>query len=496
MHFSQRLNNPMGWLAFFRFCSIFLLAYFVVPGLIRGRRPGRRWGLVFTETFVVVACIQQLGVLLLGQARLALPGALFLLYAATLLAFAVERWKRNSNRRTLADQFCDLIAATSSQPSRRWRTTLRCRPAQMPNAAIVLSVLLAAGWFGIHNVSLPDVASYTRALSLSVLANGGPWRPDASVAWLLTPGMFSALPAVVAIGASTGVGAAMMAAAAGFVSFEFFRSRLCSALATGITGLALVLMPQLDSAALMGSALLLFGAGLALRSRPVALLAAANAMALSTGTAVWQYLAVGTSAVLLAGALALGASGWSIRVRGFAVWVASVFCVAWIGAMTDRDSRIASHQFEAAARACQTIASTYSRNSWLIVSPAQELACTYGSGWHVELGTFVAQHTAEQTKNPAFRFQYPVADVFFFIEKRPLRPEDRTPAAESVALASENADYTRIERASLEFEASDILAAYASTHSDLRQIYADESIAIYHANGSLGRAASAPSAVN
>jgi len=167
------------------------------------------------------------------------------------------------------------------------------------------------------------------------------------------------------------------------------------------------------------------------------------------------------------------------------VWIASAFCVTWSGAITDRASQaVAPYQYEAAARACQTISSTYSRNSWLIVSTAQELACTYGTGWHIELETFVQQHTAARAAEPSFRFEYPVTDVFFFIERKPLRSATLA-ASQPDPPAAGDADFARIERASIEYEASGILAAYANTHSDLRQIYADDSMAIYHASGSL-----------
>jgi hypothetical protein len=475
----------MGWLTFIRFSLVFLLTYCAVPGLIRGRRPGKRWGLVLAETFVGVAFIQEFAVLLLGSARLALPGALVLVYAGTLAAFAIDRLRRDAKRRTAEEWIRNLAGSWSLLPSRCLRRVVRFMPPLIPNATIAVSLLVAAGWFAIHNVRLPDLESYSRALSLGVVANGGPWRPDPTVAWLLTPGMFSALPAPLVIGASTGIIAAFLAAAAGFASFEFFRSRLCSTLTTGCAGLVVILMPQHDSTAGMAATLLLFSAGLAMRSRLFALAATVAGMSISTSTAVWQTVTACIASVLLAGAISLVASRGSIRVRRFAVWMASAFCVVWLGALTDRVPQPAAPQYEAAARACQTIASTYSRNSWLIVSPAQELACTYGTGWHVELQQFVQQHTSVQAADPAFRFHYPVADVFFFIEKKPLRPRVAATSTQFMASATGDANLRPAEHASLEFEATDILAAYASTHSDLRQIYGDESISIYHAGGSL-----------
>jgi hypothetical protein len=479
----------MGWLAFLRFSLICLLVYCGVPGAIRGRRPGKRWGLALVETFLLVACIQQFGVMLLGAARLALPGAMFLLYAATLGAFGVERWRRSSKQWTAAEQVCDLIVSRPELAKEPLRRIARCVPMLIPNAAIVCSVLVAAGWFAVHNARLPELESYSRSLSLGRLANGDIWSLDATVPLLLTPAMFSALPAFAAIAASVGLTAALMAAAAGFVSFELFQSRLCSVLATGAAGFGVVLMRHNDSTAAMAAVLLLFSTGLAARSRFIALAGLIAGASISMSTSVWQLVATAAGSVLLAGTLALAVSRWSIPVRRFSMWVASVFFVVWLGALTERESKApATMQYEAAARACQTIASTYSRNSWLIVSPAQELACTYGSGWHVELQTFVRQHTPAQAADPVFRFDYPVADLFFFIEKKPLRPG----AGGRLQADSADQGLAPIEHASLEYEAANILAAYASTHADLKQIYEDDSMTIYHANGPLGGARSDP----
>jgi len=155
-----------------------------------------------------------------------------------------------------------------------------------------------------------------------------------------------------------GIVAALMAAAAGFVSFEFFRSRLCSTLATGGAGLAVLLMQPRDSTAVTAAMLLLFGIGLAVRARPMAVAAAIAGMSISISAPVWQYVAAGIASVLLARCFSLGATCWSIRTRRFSVWIASAFCVTWSGAITERASQaVAPYQYEAAARACRWIKS-------------------------------------------------------------------------------------------------------------------------------------------
>jgi hypothetical protein len=62
----------------------------------------------------------------------------------------------------------------------------------------------------------------------------------------------------------------------------------------------------------------------------------------------------------------------------------------------------------------------FPRNEWLVVSPMQEVALTYGHGWHMELWEFVDKYTVAQVSRPDFSFKFPVSDTFVFVEKQPL----------------------------------------------------------------------------
>src|SRR5205085_825865 len=141
------------------------------------------------------------------------------------------------------------------------------------------------------------------------------------------------------------------------------------------------------------------------------------------------------------------------------------------------------YQYEAAARASQAIAAKYPRNSWLIVSPSQELPFTYGRGWHLELKEFVSRFSAASVADPAFRLPYPVAHTFFFVEKRPLWPEQNEARLASARidqiLDPMSRDYVLpLGRAALEFEAAALLAAYCGSHSDMELVYTDDSLTI------------------
>jgi hypothetical protein len=126
------------------------------------------------------------------------------------------------------------------------------------------------------------------------------------------------------------------------------------------------------------------------------------------------------------------------------------------------------YQYEAAARNAARIKRDFSRNTWLIISPVQELALTYGRGWHLELSEFVDTHTIEQVSEPAFRFKYPVANTFLFLEKKPLASPQLSLTLPSLGQAFDPtiAPYhLRLSRASLQFRAARLIAAYIASHT-------------------------------
>src|SRR5207302_9951809 len=81
----------MGWIVLVRFTLVFLLLFFVLPGLARGRGAHVRSTLALVEGFAAVSFCLQSGILLLGLAHLALSGATTVLYGLILLALVYTR---------------------------------------------------------------------------------------------------------------------------------------------------------------------------------------------------------------------------------------------------------------------------------------------------------------------------------------------------------------------------------------------------------------------
>ena len=145
-------------------------------------------------------------------------------------------------------------------------------------------------------------------------------------------------------------------------------------------------------------------------------------------------------------------------------------------------------QYESAARISTKIGDEFHRNEWLVVSPFQELAFTYGQGWHSELSEFVSEFTPSQVSRPTFSFPYDSPHVFFFVERRPLlagSPSLRRTAIWRYAPA-ESRDKAAFfygdpqGRASLEYRAAELLNAYAQSHKNLSLFYEDDDLVVYH----------------
>jgi len=498
----------MGWIVLVRFTLVFLLLFFVLPGLARGRGAHVRSTLALVEGFAAVSFCLQSGILLLGLAHLALSGATTVLYGLILLALVYTRLRGQPAFPAVALLAAHFLEAADPVRLQQWLSRLWRRMARtgavLPLCAIVISVLVVTGSFPAHHVRLQDVESYSRALSLGMLANGGKWRADPTVLLLLPPMIWSAVSAAAAVAVSRPLMLALFIAAVGFSAFERFTSRLAAVLAAGFAAIGVVwagAMPE--PSAEMSAMFLLFGIGLWPRSRRFAILAALTASTISLSPAMWRYAALGIASIICGGVCS-GILAWFVpmldgrgrprfplRIGRNAATVAGavlVFAVCAGAVRTPADEE--AYQYEAAARACTHIAASFPRNTWLIVSPPQELAFTYGAGWHLELQDFARQFSRVQLADPAFHFNYPVGDVFFFVEKRPLwlstDQERLRPAVAGRTFDPVSPSYDLpLGRATLEFEAAALMAAYAQSHADLQIVYTDERITIYHAPGAL-----------
>jgi hypothetical protein len=152
-------------------------------------------------------------------------------------------------------------------------------------------------------------------------------------------------------------------------------------------------------------------------------------------------------------------------------------------------------QYESAARICARIGHDFHPKEWIIVSPFQELAFSYGRGWHVELSEFVTRFTLDQMSDPAFVLPYDCPHVFFFVERRPLA--QGTPANLSKVSwrysPAESSDWSAflysdpVGRSSLEYRAAELLNTYTLHHSTLSIYYEDDDLLVYDFARSAGR---------
>lgn len=188
----------------------------------------------------------------------------------------------------------------------------------------------------------------------------------------------------------------------------------------------------------------------------------------------------GTAALGLIGS-ADGAGVIARAVKPFAV-AAPSFAFLWVMAVFLSWHEGDGPQYNTVARTVTQIKRESPRNTWLIVSPVQEVALTYGHGWHKELSEFVEEFTPEQVRSPDFKFPFPVAETIFVIEKQPLA--SRKMAAQLSGLGPyfdpSVAQYQiRSHRNALQFRAARILDAYHSTHSDVDVLAEDQRVVVY-----------------
>jgi hypothetical protein len=305
--------------------------------------------------------------------------------------------------------------------------------------------------------------------------------------------LWSALAAAEAVAASRPLFLCLFVAAAGFAAHEWYNSRLASAISQGVAAAGIFCLwelPQMPSAE-MSAAMFLFGVGLWPRARKMAAALAVTALSIAATPTAIAWFAFGIASMLIGFAGSRFSLALPFQVRRRAILLTAV-AAALPAALPRSSAGDGPYQYEAAARACHAVAANYPRNSWLIVSPPQELSCAYGRGWHLELREFVARTSREQLSRPDFRFAYPVEHVLFFLEKRPLWTSESDNRLASARMDGAVDSFSRayllpLGRAALEFETAELLAAYAASHSDLETLYEDENVAVYRAPGALRR---------
>ena len=485
----------MGWFALFWLTAIFSVFYVALPAFARGLAAQRSWTRRIAESYVTTSFVLQFTILVLGTAGLALPGLVLLVLVGS---FALETIR--NRRRLLQSSVWRETAVQLLQPSGRARAlallqrkTLAVRA--MHREGCLWAILFAAyffsrAYFAAGNLRFLDSENYSRALSLAVLSSGQPWQIDSSIPLLLPLQILSALPAPAVISFAGPLVSVLFVLAVAFLAFEYARSRYAALLASafcmvaptwrgGVAGSEL-------GAAELAAMFIVLGVGLARRSRVCALLAATLAISISASPPFFMTLMTGVLCVALATAVDRVVRylprEWRSNLRSFAT-AATLVMLVWSTPSVSADG---PHQYEAAARACDEFARKLDRNTWLVVSPSEEVPFLYGRGWHIQLASFAAQFSPTQLADPSFRFTYPVRDVFIFVERKPLRPTAvATIAPDVVGASTATPNQSSVQRASLQFKAARLLAAYQKTHNDLKVVHDTDSLTVYHLPGAL-----------
>ncbi|MGH9719921.1 MAG: hypothetical protein ACRD8O_06890 [Bryobacteraceae bacterium] len=473
----------MGWFALIRVALAFTLLYVAFPAFSFGSRTNAHWTHTAAVAFARTSSIMQFAVLLLGIAGLGLPGAVWFAYIAAIAIVALKE------RRSMSW----LVAATRvlewAERFRPARIRLRPFPIRFSAPVVMLVFVVTVffcvrAWFPVYNVRFSQLQDYSRALSLSVLVNGQPGTADTSIP-LLAPVMFlTALTSPAVVSLSGPLFAALFVIATAFTAFEYTRSRSAALLA----GCLVTVLPGADTGLAshveMAAAMAMVAAGLAPRARGTAVLAAATSVSISVSIAAAAAWAAGVACVMIACLVARAGSRLAAGAAAISI-AASILSVT-----ASRPD--GPFQYEAAARMTNHLAATLPRNTWTIVSPSQELPLTYGRGWHVELAEFVSSFSAAQVTDRAFRWPYPTRDVFFFVEREPLRMAESSGNAVNVTTGvSFSIDpvvlayTTPLGRSALQFQAAELIAAYAGSHGDLQVVFNDGRLVIYRAPGSL-----------
>jgi hypothetical protein len=322
--------------------------------------------------------------------------------------------------------------------------------------------------------------------------------PDLSVPLLLPLQYLAALSAPRAVALSEPLFAAVLIAAIGFAVFQLKGCRLAASAAMS-SAVLLMLSPLIGGAnglarAELGVTFVILAVGLQPRFRLEALLSAA--IGIAVGFAPGHFAASCHVLIPYASCVLLGAGIADFRIRlseGFRrlATAALIVCLAVAGsAFLNSPALEGPVQYEEAAQIAQGLANEQPRNAWALVATTQELPYVYGSGWHVEIASFVSDADIRQVALPSYRFPFPVRDVYFLVERQPLVPyssaaSDQPPLQVRLSPTPSAAYGTPLERASLEFKLAELLSVYRLHHDDLDTVHQSAQLVVLRAPGSL-----------
>jgi hypothetical protein len=485
--------------SYVRVLGVFGLLLFVLPML--ADRPadaaGRRAGSIFFRAagaFVRACFLIALLAVALGRFRLSFPGTIITFYLAALAIVALLR--RRKGLRPLeaihnAVYRAMLLVENSGVRAgflRRLASIVRARP--IPASAALFALLVGVTavqrtWFALHNARFTRSETYDRALALGELVNSGARGVEASAALLAPVVCLTGFDPATVIRFTGPIFAILLAAAVALCAFRICGRFWVAWVAFGLVAAApLVLgernpgeVPREQIAALFA----LLGITFAFDDVITTLLAAVLTLAIEPGAGIVVLF-------LLACVAAAAAVGKTIETLPSVLRILVTPCIvaaliAVPSSMIGQEAPDGPFQYEAAAQACLRIRYGFPRNSWLVISPGYERAFTADYGWHMELLSFATNFTPDQVENPAFRFSWPVHDVFVFVEKQPLcEAEPVTRGAPWNPAVRRGPAGCRVDpaRASLEFDAAEMIAAYSRHRRNVSVFQDDEHLTVYH----------------
>ncbi|MGI8960329.1 MAG: hypothetical protein ACR2IV_11330 [Bryobacteraceae bacterium] len=490
---------------FTRVLAAFLLVFLAVPlignGQMGWRRqsPGRKpalWIAVVLRAFVRASFAAEVACLLLGRATLCLPG---LMLSGCLVCLMRGLWIANKRRsdligdgsRTFWQAWVAFRKGKRSPEARLRIGTVLSKfkslsPASKLFLACIALVLLIEARVPLQQLHFDHADTYTRTVSLAALTQGQAWKVNGSVAFLAPLVSISGLNAISVIRFTGPILASVFALLIALCMWRVWHSWVAA-----LTALLLFVWFSLSPAKtnwelLPGSIAIIYAVAAGAiwpHSRKDGLMAAATGFMIAPG----EWIPAIACGLLV---LSVLFSAWARpRLR---MWVAAPLATSvllgvvlvWLA----QKPPFRAVQYESAARVSTTIGDEFHRNEWLVVSPFQELAFTYGQGWHSELSEFVLKFTPPQVSSPTFSFPYDSPHVFFFVERRPLLAG--SPSLERKAIwryaPAESRDPSAFlygdpqGRASLEFRAAELLNAYAQSHRNLSIFYEDDDLVVYH----------------
>ncbi len=420
---------------------------------------------------------------LLGAWKLYLPGIVFTAYAVWIVGTVVlasrNGWLYDLDSWTFG--YARLLRSVEQRSRMRHvlDRTLELSQDYLFLTLLIFAMFLHFAWNPLSNLRFPTAAGYAQTLSLGTLLNGSASVRDASATLLAPIALASGLDAATVVRLSVPLLYLLILSAIVCCSYAYSRSPWPAVLAV-IPFWHYSSGPGIEAATTPDATLW----------ATLVLIAAVGAGRRSVGTAcsglllAWLLAPTLPELFLIAlASLAIGFVGFGLMRSGPPILRKASVAALFLLGLSSLASPLPSvppngpFQYESAARAADRIARKFQRNRWIVVSPMHETAFVTGRGWHKELPQFLDEFPTTAAADKAFRLPFELADIFIFVEKRPL------PQIAKLAVPgnSSNSFYyaTSPGRTSMAYRAAEFIAAYSSSHNGVTIFHEDDDLVVY-----------------